>query len=150
MNPVFSELLPFLIDKGGLHSGLMMVQVSVAALASENKILASPASVDSIPTSSDKEDHVSMGLTAARKAREIIKNVEHILAMEILASTHGLYFLRPLKPGTGIQAANNLICRSVVPVKEGRPYYEDIRAIHAIIENGSLLTEVEKAVGLLL
>ena len=150
MNPVFSELLPFLIDKGGLHSGLMMVQVSVAALASENKILASPASVDSIPTSSDKEDHVSMGLTAARKAREIIKNVEHILAMEILASTHGLYFLRPLKPGTGIQAANNLICRSVVPVKEGKPYYEDIRAIHAIIENGSLLTEVEKAVGLLL
>lgn len=150
LNPVFSELPPFLIDRGGLHSGLMMVQVSAAALASENKILASPASVDSIPTSSDKEDHVSMGMTAARKAQEIIENVEHILAMEILASTQGLYFLRPLKPGTGIQAANDLITRSVPPVTEDRPFHRDIAAIRTMIENGSLLEEVEKAVGPLL
>lgn len=98
---MFSDLPPFLTDKGGLHSGLMMVQVSAAALASENKILASPASVDSIPTSSDKEDHVSMGTTAARKAKEIIENVEQILSMELLASSQGLHFLEPLKPGTG-------------------------------------------------
>jgi histidine ammonia-lyase len=150
LNPVFSGLPPFLIDKGGLHSGLMMVQVSAAALASENKILASPASVDSIPTSSDKEDHVSMGLTAARKAQEIIENVEHILAMEILASTQGLYFLKPLKPGVGIQAANKLICRSVSPVTEDRPFHRDIAAIRSMIENGSLLEEVEKTVGPLL
>jgi len=147
LNPVFSELPPFLIDRGGLHSGLMMVQVSAAALASENKILASPASVDSIPTSSDKEDHVSMGLTAARKAQEIIENVEHILAMEILASAQGLYFLKPLKPGLGIQAACSMLRKTVAPITEDRPYYEDIREIRTLIENGSLLEEVEKAVG---
>ena len=88
----------------------MMVQVSAAALASENKILASPASVDSIPTSSDKEDHVSMGTIAARKAVEIIENVKHILAMEILASSQGLYFLEPLKPG--FDRKRKAACRS--------------------------------------
>jgi len=147
LNPVFSELPPFLTDKGGLHSGLMMVQVSAASLASENKILASPASVDSIPTSSDKEDHVSMGTTAARKARDIIENVEHILAMEILASTQGLHFLEPMKPGIGIQEACRVIREVVRPIMEDRAYYEDIRVIREIIENGRLLEEVERTVG---
>jgi len=147
LNPIFSELPPFLTDKGGLHSGLMMVQVSAAALASENKILASPASVDSIPTSSDKEDHVSMGTTAARKAWDIIENVEHILAMEILASSQGLYFLEPMKPGIGLQAACRVIRELVQPVTEDRAYHEDIRAIRELIESGRLLDEVERAVG---
>lgn len=150
LNPVFSDLPPFLTDKGGLHSGLMMVQVSAAALASENKILASPASVDSIPTSSDKEDHVSMGTTAARKAKEIIENVEQILSMEILASSQGLYFLEPLKPGTGIQAAYRVIREVVPPIKEDRPFHEDIGAIRNLIETGKLLKEVEKVTGPLL
>ena len=150
LNPVFSELPPFLTDKGGLHSGLMMVQVSAASLASENKILASPASVDSIPTSSDKEDHVSMGTTAARKARDIIENVEHILAMEILASTQGLHFLEPMKPGIGIQEAYRVIRQVVRPITEDRAYHEDIRAIRELIESGRLLEEVERAVGPLL
>jgi histidine ammonia-lyase len=150
LNPVFSELPPFLTDKGGLHSGLMMVQVAAAALASENKILASPASVDSIPTSSDKEDHVSMGLTAAHKARDIIENVEHILAMEILASTQGLHFLLPLKPGKGTQAAYKVIREVVKPVTEDRPFHEDIRTIRKLIESGKLLEEVEMSVGPLL
>jgi histidine ammonia-lyase len=127
-----------------------MVQVSAAALASENKILASPASVDSIPTSSDKEDHVSMGLTAAHKARDIIENVEHILAMEILASTQGLHFLLPLKPGKGTQAAYRVIREVVKPVTEDRPFHEDIRAIRELIGSGRLLDEVENAVGPLL
>lgn len=147
LNPVFSELPPFLTDKGGLHSGLMMIQVSAAALASENKILASPASVDSIPTSSDKEDHVSMGATAARKVHEIIENVEHILAMEILSSTQGLYFLEPMKPGIGIQAAYRLIREVVPPIKADRRYHEDIRAIRGLIESGHLLDVVEQACG---
>ncbi len=147
LNPVFSELPPFLIEGGGLHSGLMMVQVSAAALASENKIHATPASVDSIPTSSDKEDHVSMGLTAAVKAKTIIENVEHILAMEILASNQGLYFLKPLKPGLGIQAACSVICKAIAPITEDRPFYKDITVIREMIESGELLHKVEKAVG---
>ena len=147
LNPVFSELPPFLTDKGGLHSGLMMIQVSAASLASENKILASPASVDSIPTSSDKEDHVSMGTTAARKIHEIIENVEHILAMEILASTQGLYFLEPMKPGIGIQAAYRLIREAVPPIKADRRYHEDIAAIRGLIESGRLLEVVEAVCG---
>jgi histidine ammonia-lyase len=147
LNPIFSELPPFLTDKGGLHSGLMMVQVSAASLASENKILASPASVDSIPTSSDKEDHVSMGTTAARKAWDIIENVEHILAMEMLASSQGLYFLEPMKPGIGVQAACSVIRELVQPITEDRAYHEDIRTIRELIESGRLLEEVERAVG---
>ncbi len=147
LNPVFSDLPPFLTDKGGLHSGLMMIQVSAASLASENKILASPASVDSIPTSSDKEDHVSMGTTAARKVHEIIENVEHILAMEILASTQGLYFLEPMKPGIGIQAAYRLIREVVPPIEADRRYHEDIRAIRGLIESGRILKAVEKVCG---
>ncbi len=147
LNPVFSDLPPFLTDKGGLHSGLMMIQVSAASLASENKILASPASVDSIPTSSDKEDHVSMGTTAARKVHEIIENVEHILAMEILASAQGLYFLEPMKPGTGIQAAYRLIREAVPPITVDRRYHEDIRAIRELIESGQLLKVVEEVCG---
>ena len=147
LNPVFSDLPPFLTDKGGLHSGLMMIQVSAASLASENKILASPASVDSIPTSSDKEDHVSMGTTAARKVHEIIENVEHILAMEILASTQGLYFLEPMKPGIGIQAAYRLIREVVPPIEADRRYHEDIAVIRGLIESGRLLDVVEEVCG---
>jgi histidine ammonia-lyase len=150
LNPVFSDLPPFLTDKGGLHSGLMMVQVSAAALASENKILASPASVDSIPTSSDKEDHVSMGTIAARKAKEIIENVEHILAMEILCSSQGLYFLEPLKPGSGIRAEYRVVRETVDPITEDRSFHEDINSIREIIESGYLLEEVEKISGPLL
>ncbi len=147
LNPVFSDLPPFLTDKGGLHSGLMMIQVSAASLASENKILASPASVDSIPTSSDKEDHVSMGTTAARKVHEIIENVEYILAMEILASTQGLYFLEPMKPGIGIQAAYRIIREAVPPIEADRRYHEDIRVIRDLIESGRLLEVVEEVCG---
>ena len=109
INPALSGLPPFLTAEGGLHSGLMIVQVSAAALASENKALAHPASVDSIPTSADKEDHVSMGTIAARKARDIVQNVENILAMELLCATQGLEFLLPLKPGKGCREAYQVV-----------------------------------------
>jgi histidine ammonia-lyase len=149
LNPVFSQLPPFLTDKGGLHSGLMMIQVTAAALASENKLLAMPASVDSIPTSSDKEDHVSMGATASRKVKEIISNVEHILAMEILASTQGLYFLKPLEPGEGIKVLYSIIREKVSPIVGDRSFHSDIAVIHDLIESGRLLDDVENTVGTL-
>jgi histidine ammonia-lyase len=147
INPALSGLPPFLTDEGGLHSGLMMVQVSAASLASENKILAHPASVDSIPTSADKEDHVSMGTIAARKARDIVKNVEHILAMELLCATQGLEFLLPLQPGIGIQEAYHLVREKVSPIKEDRRFSEDIQEIQLLIESGEMLDRVEKLVG---
>src|SRR5207237_10912821 len=86
LNPALSDLPAFLIEEGGLHSGLLMAQVTAAALVSENKILAHPASVDSIPTSADQEDHVSMGPIAARKAREVAANAERVVASELLAA----------------------------------------------------------------
>jgi histidine ammonia-lyase len=125
----------------------MMVQVSAAALASENKVLAHPASVDSIPTSADKEDHVSMGTIAARKAGDIVNNVEQILAMELLCATQGLEFLLPLKPGIGIKEAYEVVRKKVPPIKEDRRFSEDIKKIDLLIKSGELLNRVEKVVG---
>jgi len=147
INPALSGLPAFLTTEGGLHSGLMMVQVSAAALASENKILAHPASVDSIPTSADKEDHVSMGVMAARKGRDITRNVEYILAMELLCATQGLEFLLPLKPGIGIKEAYSVVRKKIPPIKGDRRFSEDIKKIHLLIESGELLNRVEKVVG---
>jgi histidine ammonia-lyase len=147
INPALSGLPPFLTREGGLHSGLMMVQVSAAALASENKILAHPASVDSIPTSADKEDHVSMGTIAARKARDIVNNVEQILAMELLCATQGLEFLLPLRPGIGIKEAYSVVRRKVPPIKGDRRFSKDIQKIDVLIKSGELLRSVEKVAG---
>jgi histidine ammonia-lyase len=147
INPALSGLPAFLTSEGGLHSGLMMVQVSAAALASENKILAHPASVDSIPTSADKEDHVSMGTIAARKGRDIVNNVEQILAMELLCATQGLEFLLPRKPGIGIQEAYHAIRKRVPPIKGDRRFSDDIKKIDLMIKSGELLSRVEKVVG---
>ncbi len=147
INPALSGLPAFLTSEGGLHSGLMMVQVSAAALVSENKVLAHPASVDSIPTSADKEDHVSMGTIAARKGREIVKNVENILAMELLCATQGLGFLLPLQPGIGIKEAYHIVREKVPPIKGDRRFSEDIQKIQSLIESGELLHHVERVVG---
>lgn len=147
INPALSGLPPFLTTEGGLHSGLMMVQVSAAALASENKVLAHPASIDSIPTSADKEDHVSMGTIGARKARDIVRNVERILAMELLCATQGLDFLLPLKPGDGIEEAYRTVREKVPPIKGDRRFSADIEKIQNLIESGQLLRRVEKVVG---
>jgi len=147
INPALSGLPAFLTTEGGLHSGLMMVQVSAAALASENKILAHPASVDSIPTSADKEDHVSMGTIAARKGRDIVRNVEHILAMELLCATQGLEFLLPLRPGIGVQEAYCVVREKVPAIKGDRRFSADIKKIQHLIESGELLSRVEKVVG---
>jgi histidine ammonia-lyase len=147
INPALSGLPAFLTTEGGLHSGLMMVQVSAAALVSENKILAHPASVDSIPKSADKEDHVSMGTIAARKGRDIVRNVEHILAMELLCATQGLEFLLPLQPGVGIKETYQAVREKVPPIRGDRRFSEDIKKIQLLIESGELFRRVEGAVG---
>lgn len=105
MNETQSGLPPFLSPESGLNSGFMVAQITAASLVSENKILAHPASVDSIPTSANQEDHVSMGSISARKVREIVDNVENILAIELLASAQGIDLRAPLKPGRGTEVA---------------------------------------------
>lgn len=147
INPALSGLPAFLTNEGGLHSGLMMVQVSAAALASENKVLAHPASVDTIPTSADKEDHVSMGTIAARKGRDIVRNVEYILAMELLCATQGLDFLLPLQPGIGIKEAYHTIREKIPFIRGDRRFSKDIEKLQHLIESGELLRRVEKTVG---
>ncbi|NWF55994.1 MAG: histidine ammonia-lyase [Syntrophaceae bacterium] len=147
INPALSGLPAFLTKEGGLNSGLMMVQVSAASLVSENKVLAHPASVDSIPTSADKEDHVSMGTIAARKARDIVRNVEQILAMELLCATQGLEFLLPLHPGRGIYEAYKAVREKVPPITGDRRFSDDIRKIYSLIETGELLHRVERVSG---
>lgn len=144
-----SDLPPFLTANGGLNSGLMIVQVASASLVSENKVLAHPASVDSMPTSAEKEDHVSMGTIAARKFSQILKNAYHVVAMEYLAACQGLDMLKPLEPTAGVKAAYDVI-REVVPyAKEDRIFSKDTNKIYGLMMSKKLLNQVEKAVGIL-
>jgi histidine ammonia-lyase len=147
INPAMSGLPAFLAPKGGLNSGHMIVQVAAASLVSENKILAHPASVDSIPTSADKEDHVSMGTIAARKLGQIVKNAENIVAMEMLSATQALDMLGGLKPAAAVLAALNEI-RLVVPfAAEDRVFARDIEAIKRLIRSEAILRAARGAVG---
>jgi len=147
INPAMSELPAFLAPKGGLNSGHMIVQVAAASLVSENKILAHPASVDSIPTSADKEDHVSMGTIAARKFLQITKNAESIVAMEMLSASQALDMLKPLKP-TGAVANAMQVIRSKVPfAEEDRVFAKDIEAIRDLIQSEALMTSIATSVG---
>ncbi len=149
IDPTFSELPAFLATEGGLQSGLMIVHVAAASLVSENKGLCHPASVDSIPTSSDKEDHVSMGTIAARKFARVLDNVKNILAMELLGSSQGLGFLEPLHPTAGVLAAYQKIREQVSFAKGDRMFSDDIEKLRALIEDGTLLAVVEKSIGTL-
>jgi len=142
-----SELPPFLAPNGGLNSGHMIVQVASASLVSENKVLAHPASVDSMPTSAEKEDHVSMGTIAARKFTQIVKNAQYVLAMEFLSATQALDMLLPLRPVDGVLTAYNEI-RKVVPfAKEDRIFSKDVEKIRELIVKRSLLKQVESKIG---
>ena len=143
MNPTFSDLPAFLVKSSGLNSGLMIAHVTMAALASENKYLCHPASVDSIPTSTDKEDHVSMGVTAGRKLREVLDNVKTCLAIELLCNTQGLYLLSPLKTTKPLNAVYELIRKHVQPIDEDRVFSVDINNIKELINNFEILQVVE-------
>lgn len=138
IDPGFSELPAFLVKNEGLHSGFMMAQVTAAALASENKLLSHPASTDTIPTSNEKEDHVSMGPIAAVKARTVVDNVRTILAIEALAACQALEFRRPLRPGRGVERLQKAVRRLVPPLDRDRYLSPDINAIDALFREGGL------------
>ena len=147
VNPALSELPAFLVDKGGLNSGFMIVQYSAASLVSENKVLAHPASVDSIPSSANQEDHVSMGTISARKAREILNNSRRVVSMELMCACQAIDMRGNKGMGKGTQAAYDTI-RSLVPVlHEDRPLYEDINKCESVLIDGSLIRNVEEAAG---
>jgi histidine ammonia-lyase len=147
VNPDLSGLPGFLTDHPGLNSGMMLVQVLAAALVSENKSLAFPASVDSIPTSANREDHVSMSTHAARKARSIVVNATRVLASELLCAAQGLEFLKPLRPGRGALAAYEHIREHVRPLGRDRTLHRDIEAVERLCSTGSLLCAVDKVAG---
>ena len=139
MSPKSSRLPAFLVPDGGLHSGFMMAQVTAAALVSESKALSHPASVDSIPTSDDREDHVSMGPAAGLKALQILKNTRYVLSIEILAACQAIDLLAPLKPSPKLQAVIKIIRHQIPKLEKDRILSQDIELLSAIIESKELL-----------
>jgi histidine ammonia-lyase len=147
VNPDLSGLPGFLTPHPGLNSGMMLVQVLAAALVSENKAAAFPASVDSIPTSANREDHVSMSTTAARKCRTVVANATRVVACELLCAAQGVEFHKPLRPGKGAEAAYRHIREHVRPLGRDRTLHRDLEAVERLIRTGSLLAAVEAACG---
>jgi histidine ammonia-lyase len=148
VNPSLSEgLPPFLVEEGGLNSGFMIPQYVAAALVSENKVLAHPASVDSIPASAGQEDHVSMGNASGLKALRVLDNAERALAIELLAATQAIEFLAPLKPGAGVQAVHDVV-RTLSPrLVEDRSLSAEIELVAGAIRSGAVLAAAESEVG---
>ncbi|HVG35405.1 MAG TPA: histidine ammonia-lyase [Pyrinomonadaceae bacterium] len=137
VNPDLNEgLPPFLTSHAGTSSGFMIAQVTAVALLAEAKVLAHPASVDNLPTSGGKEDHVSMGMTAAAKLRTVVENAEHTLAIEMLAAAEGLEYRAPLRPGRGVLRAFEALRRDVPRVERDRALSEDIQKIASLIRQG--------------
>lgn len=137
VNPDSNEgLPPFLTSTPGTSSGFMMTQVTAVALLNEAKILSHPASIDNVPTDGGKEDHVSMGMTAATKLRSIVENAEHVLAIELLAAAEGLEYRAPLKPGKGVQKAFQIVRELVPRLREDRSLSNDIVRIAGAIREG--------------
>ncbi len=142
-----SELPPFLTQKSGLNSGMMIVQYVAAGYASENKVLAHPASADSIPTSANQEDFVPMGMAAALKARQSLENAARVVGLEVLAAAQGLEFLKPLRPGAGPRAAYEFVRSGIPPLVEDRSLAPDANRIVEWMATGQLLGAVETAAG---
>jgi histidine ammonia-lyase len=137
VNPDSSEGLPaFLSPHAGTHSGFMILHVAAVALLNEAKVLAHPASIDNLPTSGGKEDHVSMGMTSALKLRSIVENAEHVLAIELLAAAEGLEFRRPLKGGVGVEQAYARVRLISAAVDADRSMSADIANVAAAIRDG--------------
>ena len=147
VNPAYSGLPAFLTKNGGVNSGFMIVQYSAAALVSENKVLAHPASVDSIPSSAGQEDHVSMGTIAARQAAEIGRNVRRVLAMDLMVACQGIDIRGNKGLGKGTQAAYDLVRKQVATLEDDRELFEDINYCEQLLKDGSLIAAVEKAIG---
>lgn len=148
VNPALSEGLPgFLVEKGGVNSGFMIVQYSAASLVSENKVLAHPASVDSIPSSANQEDHVSMGTIAARKAREILGNSRKVLAMEYLAACQAIDLRGNSGLGKGTSIAYNELRKSIPFLDKDRVMNLDINKAEDIISSNIIIEKIEEVTG---
>lgn len=149
VNPQLSGLPAFLTPYGGLHSGFMIAQYAAAALVSENKVLAHPASVDSIPSSANQEDHVSMGTIAARKAKEILFNAQNVIAIELLCAAQAIDFNDASKLGKGTAIAYKCIREIVDKIEEDRVMNVDFNKIYDIIKSNVILSRVEEVLGTL-
>jgi len=147
VNPTLSGLPAFLTEEGGLRSGFMMAHVTAAALASENKSLAHPASVDSITTSANKEDHVSMGPIAARQARAVVANVRRILAIEALAASQAIEFHRPLKTSDALEAVHATVRAAVQKYDADRIMGPEIEKAAELVRSGELLRAAASKAG---
>jgi histidine ammonia-lyase len=136
-------LPPFLTREGGVNSGFMLLQYTAAALAAENKVLAHPSSVDTIPTSANVEDHVSMGVTAGLQLRQINSNVEHMLSLELMAAAQGLDFRREVlgdhaNLGKGTRRAYELVRQEVPFLENDEIYYDYIEKVKSLVTNGKI------------
>ena len=149
VNPLLSGLPAFLVKNPGLNSGMMIAQYTAASLVSENKTLSHPASVDSIPTSANKEDHVSMGTIAARKCRQVLFNVENVIAIELLCAAQALDLFTNLKAGAGTLEAYKLIRKHIPHLEEDRILSNDIEKMQELVHDGAVLASVEKKIGVL-
>jgi histidine ammonia-lyase len=140
-----SGLPPFLTADAGLNSGMMLLQYAAASLVSENKVLAHPASADSIPTSANQEDHVSMGSTSARHARDVLRNVEMVLALELLCATQGLDFRIASigRSGEGVARAHALVRERIAHLDSDRDPAPDIAAAAELVRSGALLSVMD-------
>lgn len=147
VNPALSGLPAFLTPKGGLHNGFMIAQYAAAALVSENKVLAHPASVDSIPSSANQEDHVSMGTIGARKARDIYENVANVLAIELMCAAQAIDIDPNGKLSKGTQTVYNTVRAKIDSFMEDREAYRDINAMYALIKSHEIVDAVEAAIG---
>lgn len=147
VNPALSDLPAFLIEKGGLNSGFMIVQYSAASLVSENKVLAHPASVDSITSSANQEDHVSMGTIAARKAREILGNTRKVLAMELLGACQAIDLRGNKGLGVGSKIAYDLVREKVDEIIDDKVMYKEINKCEELIKSNIIIDKIEKKIG---
>jgi len=139
-NPDLSDLPAFLTPDPGVSSGMMLAQITAAALVSECKVLSHPASVDSIPTGASREDHVSMGAHAARKARQVLRNAETVIGIELMCAAQALEFLKPLRPGRGVQRAYEQVRARIAPLGADRVLAPDIDAAAVLVRSGALAT----------
>jgi len=148
VNPSLSSgLTPFLAAGSGLHSGFMIAQVASASLVSENKVLCHPASVDSIPSSAGKEDHVSMGSVSARKLGMVVRNTRHALAIEVMTACAGVDQRAPVTPSRGVAASLALVRERVAPMVGDRPLSKDIEAVANLVGSGGLAAAAAAVVG---
>jgi histidine ammonia-lyase len=148
INFQLNDLPPFLVKHGGLNSGFMITQYAAASLVSENKVLAHPASVDSIPSSANQEDHVSMGTIAARKAMTMAQNARRVVTTEIMAACQAIDFRTGLKLGAGTSEAYAVVREVVDFIEKDKIMYKELDKVEELLSSGKLLERVEKKVKL--